>query len=65
MYLANERTASVVADRPSVVYRLSRSALIEMEKNDTKVAALLHHWIARLLAERLADNNRTIEALLD
>ena len=65
MYLGNERTASVVADRPSVVYRLSRSALSEMEKNDTKVAALLHHWIARLLAERLADNNRTIEALLD
>jgi SulP family sulfate permease len=65
MYLGNERTASVVANRPSVVYRFSRSALSEMEKNDTKVAALLHHWIARLLAERLADNNRTIEALLN
>jgi len=65
MYLGNKRTASVVADRTSVVYRLSRSALNEMEKNDPKVAALLHHWIARLLAERLADNNRTIEALLN
>jgi SulP family sulfate permease len=65
MYLESTRTASVVADRASVVYRLSRSSLKEMEKKDPEVAALLHHWIARLLAERLADNNRTIEALLN
>jgi SulP family sulfate permease len=65
MYLGNERTASVVADRRSVVYRLSRNALNQMEIDDPKVAALLHHWIAQLLAERLAENNRTIEALLD
>lgn len=65
MYLGNTRTASVVADRPSQVYRLSRNALKEMEKNEPEIAALLHQWIASLLAERLADNNRTIEALLD
>lgn len=65
MYLGVERTASVVADRNSVVYRLSRNALNKMEMHDPKVAALLHQWIARLLAERLAENNRTIEALLD
>lgn len=65
MYLGNSRTASVVADRPSKVYRLSRSALKEMEKNEPELAALLHQWIASLLAERLAENNRTIEALLD
>ena len=65
MYLGNARTASVVADRLSIVYRLSKNALKEMEKKDPKVAALLHQWIASLLAERLADNNRTIEALLD
>jgi len=65
MYLGSKRTASVVADRPSIVYRLSKSALKKMEKNDPEVAAHLHQWIASLLAERLADNNRTIEALLD
>jgi SulP family sulfate permease len=65
MYLGNKRTASVVADRASIVYRLSKEALKEMEKKDPEVAALLHQWIASLLAERLADNNRTIEALLD
>jgi len=65
MYLGNTRTASVVADRPSTVYKLSRNALKEMKKNDPELAAMLHQWIAKLLAERLAENNRTIEALLD
>jgi SulP family sulfate permease len=65
MYLGSTRTASVVADRASIVYRLSKDALEEMKKKDPEVAALLHQWIASLLAERLADNNRTIEALLD
>jgi len=65
MYLGNKRTASVVADRSSTVYRLSKRSLREMEKKDPEVAALLHQWIASLLAERLAENNRTIEALLE
>jgi SulP family sulfate permease len=65
MYLGNTRTASVVADRPSTVYRLSKLALKKMERNDPELAALLHQWIASLLAERLAENNRTIEALLE
>ena len=65
MYLGTVRTASVVADRTSIVHCLSKNALREMEKKDPEVAALMHQWIARLLAERLADNNRTIEALLD
>jgi hypothetical protein len=36
-----------------------------MRKQDPEVAALLHEWIARFLAERLAANNHTIEALMD
>ncbi len=65
LYLDSHRTASVVVTRPSVVYRLSAESLKSMRENDPEVAALLHEWIARLLAERLADNNRTLEALLD
>ncbi len=64
LYLGAVRTASVVATRPSVVYRLSAEALEAMRSEDPEVAALLHEWIARLLAERLAENNRTIEALM-
>jgi len=65
LYLGTVRTASVLASRPSVVYRLSAESLKAMREQDPEVAALLHEWIARLLAERLADNNRTIEALMD
>jgi sulfate permease, SulP family len=65
LYLGTVRTASVIAARSSSVYRLSAQALKEMREQDPEVAALLHEWVARLLAERLADNNRTIEALMD
>lgn len=65
LYLDAARAASVVATRPSIVYRLSAESLKKMREEDPEVAALLHEWIARLLAERLTDNNRTIEALMD
>jgi SulP family sulfate permease len=65
LYLGTLRTASVIASRPSAVYRLSADALKDMRAQDPEVAALLHEWIARLLAERLAENNRTIEALME
>jgi SulP family sulfate permease len=65
LYLGSVRTASVIAARPSSVYRLSAESLTDMRQQDPEVAALLHEWIARLLAERLADNNLTLEALMD
>ena len=65
LYLGAKRTADVFAARTSAVYRLSADSLKAMREQDPEVAALLHEWIARLLAERLADNNRTIEALMD
>ncbi|MGE5374460.1 MAG: SLC26A/SulP transporter family protein [Bacteroidota bacterium] len=65
IYLGGTRTASVVASRPSTVYRLTRQSLDEMRENDPEIAALFHEWIARLLAERIADNNRMFEALMD
>src|SRR5512143_512999 len=65
LYMGGKRTASVIASRPSAVYRLAGDALHAMRLEDPEAAALLHEWIARLLAERLAQNNRTIEALMD
>ena len=65
IYLGGTRTASVVASRRSTVYRLSHQSLEEMRENDPEIAALFHEWIARLLAERIADNNRMFEALMD
>jgi len=37
----------------------------DMERNDPDLATLLHRWMVCLLAERVADSNVTIEALLD
>jgi SulP family sulfate permease len=65
MYLHNERTASVIASRPSVVYRLTAQSLKTMQEKDPVVAAQFHEWIVRLLAERVVDNNRIIEALME
>jgi SulP family sulfate permease len=65
LYLKSRRTASVVTEQKSVLYRLTTDAMKRMESDDPETASALHEWIARLLAERLADNNRAIEALMD
>jgi SulP family sulfate permease len=65
IYLGGTRTASVVASRHSTVHRLSLQSLAEMRERDPQVAALFHEWIARLLAERITDNHRMFEALMD
>ena len=65
LYLKQSRTATVFTTRPSVVYRLTESAMQEMEQNHPDIAALLHEWMVRLLAQRLSNNNRTLEVLLD
>lgn len=65
LYLNTKRTAHVIASRPSTVHRLTRQALKEIQEKDPDVAALFHEWIVRLLAERVMDNNRMIEALMD
>jgi SulP family sulfate permease len=65
IYLGGTRTASVVASRPSTVYRLSSQSLREMRDKDPEVAALFHEWIARLLAERVTYDTRMFEALMD
>jgi SulP family sulfate permease len=65
MYLEQQRTASIVTTLPSVVYRLSEAALRKMERDDPDIATALNHWMVQLLAQRLTDNNRALEALLN
>jgi len=64
LYLGQIRTATVFTTRPSIVYRLTGSAMREMEQAHPEIAALLHQWMVRLLAQRLSDNNQTLEELL-
>jgi SulP family sulfate permease len=65
LFLGGVRTASVKAEEPSTIHRLSAESLSRMHAEDPALAAVLHEWIARTLAERLAENNRLIEVFLD
>ncbi len=65
LYTGSVRSASVSATEPSVLYRLSLKAIREMQERDPDLAAALHEWIARLMAERLAENNNLLAAMMD
>lgn len=65
VYLNQPRTATITATETSIVYRLTVDALRKIERDDPEVAIRLHNWLATTLSHRLADNNRTLEALLN
>jgi len=52
-YLNTPRTATVVANEPSVVYVLTREQLAELETSDPAAAAALHRIVAQLLSQRV------------
>jgi SulP family sulfate permease len=58
------RTASVIAEEPTIVYRLTRDAFEKMQAKDPAAAAAFHKLIIRLLSDRLEFANREISALL-
>ncbi|HEX6269951.1 MAG TPA: SulP family inorganic anion transporter [Anaerolineales bacterium] len=64
LFLRQARTATVVATRPSVLYRLSLEQYEKMMQSDPELAFHLHQWIGSVLSVRLAENNHTLEALL-
>lgn len=65
VYAGGVRTAAVIAEHPSVLYRLTHDALASIERRDSRLASALHRLFARLLAERLADTLGTVDSLLD
>jgi sulfate permease, SulP family len=65
MYTGVPRTADVVAETPSVVLRLTRASIEQLEAAEPELAAALHRWLARTLAERLGDTLKGFDALLD
>ena len=58
------RTATVVAEEPSVVYRLTREVFRPHAGEDPAAASVFHKLIIRLLSDRLEFANREISALL-
>ena len=65
LYTGASRTADVVAEHPSVVLRLSRASIDQIERSDPELAAALHRWLATTLSERMNDTLHVFDALLD
>ena len=64
LILNEPRTASVIAECPSVVYRLSKDALERMQVEDSRMAISFHRFLTHLLAERLTKTDRAIQTVL-
>jgi sulfate permease, SulP family len=62
-FLEEKRTASVITDIRSFVYRLSRESLQKMSEEDKDLAAFFNEIMLKLVMKRLVTNNRTIAAL--
>ena len=60
-YLGGKRTADVVVEEPSVIWRLSLSTLKRLEMQDAQLALLFHRLISITLAEKLVQANRLIQ----
>jgi SulP family sulfate permease len=65
LYLGTPRTATVVADEPCRLRRLSRASLETMERENPVLAASLHRAFVRLMSERLSETLTTLQALVD
>ncbi len=63
IYRGGPRTADVVAEVPSTVYRLARRQLRYLEQADPELALLVHRLCATTLAERLTIANRVVQSL--
>ncbi len=62
-FLGTRRNASVIADRPSVVYCLTRAAWDRIAKDDPEVAQTFNGLMLHLLGERVQHLTRVVDAL--
>lgn len=65
LYQRRKRTASVVAEEKGTVYRLTAARLKKMETEEPILALAFHQFIVCTLADRLSNQNSTIQALFD
>jgi SulP family sulfate permease len=57
------RSATVIAEEPSIVYRLTREAFDRMQAQDPVAASTFHKLIIRLLSDRLESSDRSLRHL--
>ena len=58
------RAAAVIAEQPTVIYRLTRKNFKRMQAEDPKAAAAFNQLIVHVLSDRLEFANREIAALV-
>ncbi|HSF81893.1 MAG TPA: SulP family inorganic anion transporter [Anaerolineales bacterium] len=63
VYSGLPRTATIVVDQPTTVYRLSLQALKQMESEAPETAIFFHKLMGNLMAERVAHMTRVAEGL--
>ena len=61
LYLRRKRTADVIVEIPSEIFRLSATDLARLEREDAELAVLAHRLLASNLSEKLAMANRMIQ----
>jgi SulP family sulfate permease len=61
LYLGQTRSADVIVDVPSDIFRLSSDDFQRLEKEDVELAALAHRLLATNLSEKLAVANKMIQ----
>ncbi len=62
-YLGSRRSASVIADLPTIAFRLSRGKLEIMKTENPELAIVFNELMVRIVSERLAATNLEIAAL--
>lgn len=64
LYLGSKASASVLTETDCVIYFLSKENFQKLNLESPEKAADLHTYIVRLLSDRLAKSNATIQALM-
>ncbi|SDR60267.1 SLC26A/SulP transporter family protein [Paraburkholderia tuberum] len=64
VYTQQQRSADVIAEAPTRVYRLSISRLLELEQQDPATAQQLHRFLVKTIALRLAVADEALRAAL-
>ena len=64
LYLGSKASASVLTKTDCVIYFLSKENFQKLNLESPGKAAELHTYIIKLLSDRLAKSNATIQALM-
>ncbi len=65
LYANLVRTATLVAEKPTIAYALTRDALDAMESEDPLVATAFHGAVVRSLAAIVEQQNDVIASMAD